>query len=183
VLSQWRGYCPPAGGYCLGIESQSLIQAFATKNFTILPCVYNWSSHSVLLEDAIDTILPGLLNIPPVPPDQLPRHADQIVQWFFGMIDEIAPIIKHPGFAEEKEWRAVSAPIRSDDPSFKLRPQGGLLKPYFEVPLDLANKKVRVVVGPIPHVNLAMNSCTMLLGKIGTPEYSVRPSAIPFRTL
>jgi len=88
LLSQWRGYCPPAGGYCLGIESQSLIKAFDTKNFTILPCVYDWSWQSVLLEDAIDTILPGLLNIPTVPPDQLPRLADQIVQWFLGKIDE-----------------------------------------------------------------------------------------------
>lgn len=86
----------------------------------MLPCVYDWSDHTVLLQDAIDTILPGLLNIPPGPLDQLPQRIKSILQYFFTKIHEVAPIIKHPGFAEEKEWRAVSAPIRIDDPDFKL---------------------------------------------------------------
>jgi hypothetical protein len=127
LLSQWRGYCPPGGGYCLGIESKSLIEAFGSKKFTMLPCVYSWFHHDLLLKDAINNTLPGLLKIPSVPLDQLPQHAEPIVQIFFGLIHEIAPIIKHPGFAEEKEWRvncSVTTTVMEPGPSKPFRTQG-----------------------------------------------------------
>jgi hypothetical protein len=41
------------------------------------------------------------------------------------MIHEVAPFIKDPGFVEEKEWRAVSAPIMFN--KLNVRPQGASL--------------------------------------------------------
>jgi hypothetical protein len=97
------------------------------------------------------------------------------------VIFEVAPIIKAGSFAEEKEWRAVSAPIASD--KLKVRPQGGLLKPYFEVPLKLQTARVKVVVGPGPHMELAMGSCGTLLARKPPISSQVERSFVPFRSL
>jgi Protein of unknown function (DUF2971) len=130
LLSQWRGCCPPAGGYCLGIDGESLIKNFRVVNFTIVPCVYDEGSHIELLNDVIEIALPELFTIPQMATEKLRSAAETIVKNFFRQIHVVAPFIKDPGFAEEKEWRAVSAPILFS--SLKVRPQGGLLKPYFE---------------------------------------------------
>jgi hypothetical protein len=74
LLSQWRGYCPTGAGYCLGIDSQSLITTFSQVKFTILPCEYNNFEQQVLLTDVINIVLPELLKIPQMSPDDLPQR-------------------------------------------------------------------------------------------------------------
>jgi hypothetical protein len=181
LLSQWRGYCPPEGGYCLGINSDALIKNFSVLDFTILPCVYDYSTQQELLNDVVEIVLPELLKLPQTSPGNLAAVAKPIVERFFLMIHEIAPIIKVPGFAEEKEWRAVSAPNTFN--KLKVRPQGGLLKPYFEVPLKLQAAKVRVVVGPGTHMELVMDACGILAASKHPVSVQIDRSSIPFRSL
>ena len=181
LLSQWCGYCPPTGGYCLGINSDALIKNFSVVSFTILPCVYDYFTQRDLVNDVVEIVLPELLKIPETSPQNLASVAKPILERFFLMIHEIAPIIKAQGFAEEKEWRAVSAPILFS--KLKVRPEGGLLKPYFEVPLNLQSARVRVVVGPNPHMELAMDPCGILVSGKHPVSTQIEPSLIPFRSL
>ena len=181
LLSQWRGYCPPSGGYCLGIKSDFLVEQFKKVHFTIIPCVYKYAEKHELLVDAIDITLPELLQTPEMDPERMQTVVEPIVQRFLAMIHEVAPIIKHPSFAEEKEWRAVSPLVPCN--LLEFRTQAGILKPYLEVPLELNSTEVQVVVGPSPHSNLGVESCMTLLTKYKIWYKPVECSSVPFRSL
>jgi hypothetical protein len=85
--------CPLEGGYCLGVDSETLINNFRVVKFTILPCVYDELSHLELLRDVIDTILPELFTIPKMALEKLASVGPDIVKNFFSMIHEVAPFI------------------------------------------------------------------------------------------
>jgi len=130
-----------------------------------------------MLNQAIDVVLPALHNIPSSTSiDQLHQDAPKLVDLFLGEILKVAPIIKDRGFEEEKEWKAVSAPITN----LEFRSQGDFLRPYFAVPLDLANKYMKVVVGPSPHAELARDSCELLIRWRNPLRYDILPSVVPF---
>jgi len=183
LLSQWRGYCPPEGGYCIGFVGQMLIDSFKSHKFTVLPCVYDENTKKALLEDVLDFTVPELIakrRRPTYLSSEL--LVEGALESFFRLFYEVAPIIKDSGFAEEKEWRAVSAPIPATDPRISYRPQGGLLKPYYELPLNLRDQPFPIIAGPTPHKDLALKSLVTVVAKNQLPA-TPQPSRIPFRNL
>jgi hypothetical protein len=47
LLSQWRGYCPPGGGYALGFRTSSLEACLHKQGFVLVRCVYNRSDQVI----------------------------------------------------------------------------------------------------------------------------------------
>jgi hypothetical protein len=104
--------------------------------------------------------------------------------------------LKHEGFREEREWRAVYSP--------QLRPSalvdssteivGGIPQRVYKVPLDakvdpvladleLARIFDRLIVGPSPYPWVMYEALAAALAKIGVPEAASRvvTSGIPIR--
>ena len=182
-LSQWRGYCPHEGGYSLGIPGQHLIDSFAPEKFTLVPCAYDSATQNDLVQDALDIALPELLKIPVLDHDKMQLAAEPIVHNLHLMLMEIAPFIKNERFSEEGEWRAVSAPIDVDHPNVAVRAQGNLLRPYYELPLNLKKTNFQIMIGPCRYPDLAVDSCSVLTINRGLGSCVYLRSEIPFRVV
>jgi hypothetical protein len=79
----------------------------------------------------------------------------------------VAPTIKHCAFHEEQEWRLISAPIPFGDSRWQVRAGRSMLIPYIPVtlaPSDAYLPIQDVVVGPTPHMDLAVRAAGVLLG-------------------
>ncbi|MBN9437155.1 DUF2971 domain-containing protein [Bosea sp. (in: a-proteobacteria)] len=120
----------------------------------------------------------------------------QAVYWLFQRLKMFALFTKHPGFAEEKEWRLVYFPDR--DEAKALHPlrhfitNGRGVEPKLRVPLgkettivglcldDIINS---IILGPSHSTLLAERSVKRMLELIGKEHLveKTRASAIPFR--
>ena len=83
----------------------------------------------------------------------------------------VPPIfMKHPSFAEEREWRAAKL-YKGDTVALRFRPGKSSLIPYIAIPLPVqhVDKELikRIVVGPTPKVEEAITAVKMLLRSNG----------------
>ncbi len=117
--------------------------------------------------------------------DDLARREGERFAWASILI---AAHMKHPKFADEREWRIVSVLPSTDGIGF--RESKSLLKPYVAIPLDPGDNVINdlgVVVGPSPHPLLAMRAAALLLatsqGGVGPRKILERVtwSSIPYR--
>jgi hypothetical protein len=94
---------------------------------------------------------------------------------------KIAPLLKHPDFKEEWEWRAIRL-CGSDDPSMDYHIKGAVAVPHSKVRLDMIPGEFpidEIIVGPGPHQALAQRGITPLAFKTGVR--SVGSSHTPLR--
>ena len=182
MLSQWRGYCPRGNGVSIGFDCAELKTIIGPQGFRLVPCVYERSEHSQLVTELIENTLnlfrgdlASSVNIKYA----LRNRSTEYMNYMF----TLAPIIKHPTFLEEREWRAVSFPIAFDHPQVAYREGTSMLTPYFVINLGVGGASLpieEVVVGPTPHMGLAMSAVSSFLGTHDI-VFSVTPSKIPFR--
>ena len=89
-----------------------------------------------------------------------------------------APLFKDSSFKEEWEWRIISMnPI-----NLTFRQGKSFLVPYLEIDLCDEGEHVKVkevVVGPTPHMELAMKACELFLRQ-HKAESKVTASVIPY---
>ncbi len=100
------------------------------------------------------------------------------------MIIKYAPLIKHPSFKEEREWRIVTT--SGHDYNYHkvdFREGKSFIVPYKKIPLVDEESSVdikEVIIGPTPHTELAEKSCKMYLGS-NWSKAKVTPCGIPYR--
>jgi hypothetical protein len=127
-------------------------------------------------------------------PDAYPTNESHPSQSYFPSFFEqeiallsVAALFKHPAFAAEREWRAVS----SVSPSYVTSParyRAGrtTLIPYKPFALSpRAGDKLKleqVFLGPTPENNLAMSALAKFLSASGvSPTGGIRASLLPYR--
>lgn len=183
LLSQWRAYCPPTGGFALGITPAVLRQK---SGHMLFPCVYDPERRHFLIGEAVGRIL-NRYRVEGGPQEQEPERLIRIAGYaaeFFGGVLLLAACFKDAGFKEEAEWRPI---IRSSiegesRPLFRTGRSG--LVPYVHTPLALGDRRLRideVIVGPNPHDALAKQAVVTLLDNLGVVHDGVRLSGIPYR--
>lgn len=185
LLSQWRAYCPLEGGYAIGFGSTALAAAAAKHHFVLAPCLYDEKDQIPLVEHVIDSVIRVFAGL-----SEDEKADDGVLEallpGFFHWFAKIAPLLKHPTFEEEHEWRLVSGLI-GNEPNAAYRPTKGLLIPYYRLPIvseDGTTRFEEIVVGPNPHQHLARLSMESFV--VSRPEFRVRrvrPSRTPFRRL
>lgn len=187
LLSQWRAYCPPAGGFSLGFDSNDLARTVRSQDFHLAPCIYNTREQRSLLRPVIDQAIKLFRRELLANDESVEEARERILPPFFSTFSRVAPVIKHRAFAEEREWRLISGLIRNDDPNMNYRPSRSMLIPYYN--LDLTDSGDRpfptgpIVIGPTSHVELSMSSVTGLLANEDVPWHSVSRSQVPYRIL
>jgi hypothetical protein len=175
MLSQWRAYCPDGSGFSLGFEYDFLRQRIEKQKFRIVRCVYDeavqrkaigdliaFAGHLVK-DDVVETAIKALLNA----------------------LIAIAPAMKHPSFAEEKEWRIVSSQVKTVDPQFGVRPGKSMAVPYFKFALEDEAESLLlsdVIVGPTPHMELSIMSAENALLVAKATCRVVKRSLVPYRS-
>jgi hypothetical protein len=102
LLSQWRAYANDGLGYSIGFHSDASWAHDATSRPLLLPVEYDKRKQLALLESIIQPLVDKLRNWDAasgaLPPETTRLRA---------IIDPVLPMLKNPGFEEEREWRLV----------------------------------------------------------------------------
>lgn len=193
LLSQWRGYARGTGGFAVGfkrIETERLAPEGLSSRLEFEPVNYDASAQRVEIReqllDAMERNRPSGKGA-----EALFDAYRSFLGGYFGTIGSKAHLYKHPGFAEEKEWR-ITVRLRRADlvgtgvPRFR----DGSLGPVPFVPVGVHSTTSpprlpirEIVVGPTQNPSLAERSVRLLLGSVGYghAEVTVTPSVIPLR--
>lgn len=184
LLSQWRGYCPNSIGYSIAFDDVQLQESMLRQGFRLVRCVYEEGLQRTIVDELIASAAELTREMSPT------SAAHQLLQ----QIPEIAPALKHPQFSEEREWRLVSkGPVNINHPQIRFRPARWTLIPYYLFQLCGESDKLnlaQVYVGPNPHMERAQNAAVLSLWSAGvkfprvknvSPQFDVRPSAVPYR--
>jgi hypothetical protein len=182
LLSQWRAYCPPGAGYSIGFDTATLSDIAATQGFSFVPCVYEADLQRALIAEAVAETMAAFS-------DALQRRSDldpsieESARGFAERVVQLAPMLKHPTFEEEKEWRLASGLIDHVHPEVHHRAGKSMLIPYYIMSLARASTELPIVevrVGPTPHPELAVASTFSMLKKVQARPVVTR-SGIPYR--
>jgi hypothetical protein len=181
LLSQWRGYASGGYGYSIGFNAGKLTTFSEKVNFTLGPCIYDKATQ----EDIVRQVCEYYLNSNNI-------NTLSLMQQFGAAIIKHGSFFKDPSFVDEEEWRLISESISARELDFRagksmIIPYCKIMKfhgPSDDTPID------HVIVGPCPHMDLAIQSVVMLLirEKIGKQSFSppgvmptVKGSIIPYR--
>ncbi|MGH3628057.1 MAG: DUF2971 domain-containing protein [Sciscionella sp.] len=186
LLSQWRGYPSTGGGYAIGFRSSVI-----ARNRMLRKVVYDEATQRQILGEMLRPACQHLAENADDSHDYIDRALLVGLRYHAAALAECSVCFKHPGFAEEKEWRLVRVNMRQGEapervtPSFRESATG--LLPYLPLELEREGDEERpiaeVVVGPNTHPDLAARAAAELLGSVGyaSPIGLVRQSSIPLR--
>ncbi len=184
-LGQWRGYCPRSGGVSLGFKSADLDALCEEQGFVLAKVSYGDYQdaknliHSTLLH--CSKKIYGAVSGDELSSKDFEEHAEEFATEAFRYLPLLAPILKHPSFRWEDEWRLISGPADSAD--LIARPTSTGLKLY--LPFQLQTESVRVesidcVIGP--NVDpIAMKSATTEVLRRHFPDVEVSRTESPYR--
>jgi hypothetical protein len=193
LLSQWRAYCPPGGGFSLGFDPELLLPNLRSQGFRLVKCLYDRRKQYALIGEIVGTWLTGVEGRYEA---FLGREHSQVggdervalAKFTAGLVRQLGEVgcaLKHWSFQEEREWRAVSVQPRSVD-TLSYREGRSMLVPYVPIQLTASSARsplVEVIVGPTPHVELSASSMTgFLRGAVPRQNVQVSRSATPYRS-
>jgi Protein of unknown function (DUF2971) len=186
VLSQWRAYCPTSGGVCVGIATAGLR---ARDDCLFLQCIYDADSQQTLILELVGHLLNRFRSFSPdAQEDAALLRLGTLGEEFFDGFLILASIFKHPGFAEEQEWRVLLVDSytldeaeRTENIHFREGRSG--LVPFVTYQISTRpdpNIFPEILVGPNPHISLACDAVKLLL-KVSEFKSTIVASKIPYR--
>lgn len=180
LLSQWRGYCPPGGGYSIGFRSDSLTQFSKTHELYLAPCVYDETKQEAIVKEAVTKIRDTTLKRWTGPEVEIEKIIEEHVVQFFIDFSRIASALKHPSFRQESEWRIISGLIANKNMSFRVRKF--MMLPYFSISFkDFEPFLIdEIIIGPAQEQSLAKSSLRQFVLQ-KKPDISIKTSKIPYR--
>lgn len=174
LLSQWRGYGGGTQGISITFEGKLLAEMFDVATGKPAEVIYyDEKSARAKLHGLLEIILMDFdeeLGAPGKTPSELAAES----------ILELAPRIKHAGFAEEKEWRFFIQRRPADQEDLHFFSRNGLLVPYLLVnapKLPISH----ITIGPSPHQLLNKQSIELLLKSEKYDDVKVSLSEVPYR--
>jgi hypothetical protein len=173
LLSQWRGYAGE-GGYAVGFRADALAQIVGLRDDNIFSGQLARVRYGL---DAARTAINELVdNTAPYAQGHWPTAA---YHQFMQIVLPVVATIKHPSFAEEKEWRILQFSWGlAQDVAF--RSSRTSILPYRCVELP-EGAIASVMIGPGYHPDVRKAGVLQLLDRLGLQEVDVRASASPLR--
>jgi hypothetical protein len=177
-LSQWRAYCPPEGGYEVIFDRKKLEEHLVRHGFELKPCIYDVD---VQLRIVSTVIAPIIERVGELKDDRAVDDAiEEALSKLATQLSIVAPVLKHPDFKEEKEWRAFAL-VASNDTRMHYHIKGSLVIPHCSLNLETHSSQfpvTEITVGPTAHQLLAMRGIGALKSKV-----SIGKSETPLRSL
>jgi hypothetical protein len=181
-LSQWRGYCTEGTGFSLGFEPKKLRMLAEKQNFVFEPCVYKEIDQAAKIRSIIPSADEEFNSLDA---SYFRKIGKERLDFLFKVFS-LAPLLKHPKFKEEEEWRLISNDQAICKRRLRFREGNSMIVPYFEFDLTRCNITIpikEIVIGPNPHRVLARNALEELLSANDIDPHAValRDSGIPYR--
>jgi hypothetical protein len=179
-LPQWRAYGGLTSGYAIGFNPGFLADVAKRERFLLAKCLYKQEEQAALIQALVAVVFSENVRMKedgryPVAPQG---------GYLAARLHKYAPILKHPSFAEEREWRMISLPLSCRLPRFEFRPGKSMAIPYYRVPLKESENEIKldeVVIGPTPHIEQSCNAARNFLVSRGLEDVPVNMSAVPYR--
>jgi hypothetical protein len=189
-LSMWRGFGGTSGRVALVFQVPVFPEVAEALNLTFSPVAYmNEEKVHVSMNTVIDNIKANAEFL-----QTLDRQV--ILGWLFLMLLVGVTCVKHAGFSEEKEWRAIYQPSRAASPlmAYSTEVFGGIPQIIYKIPLDKSASPElepldfavmfdRLIVGPSPYPWAMYEAFVDALTKVGVANAKerIRISEIPLR--
>jgi hypothetical protein len=177
VLSAWRAYGKDGRGICLSFESQHFISfSKGAIGFRLSRVIYDDRLQAQIVDELLNEGYKLCCRM---------NDQKEAIKCAVAALMFVMPILKHPDFAEEKEWRLIYLP-KDEDPSASNRKffvRGDLIIPYYSM-RNTSDDKVsstpqiaEIMVGPSTHQALNLRSIEFLRARA-----AVKSSHIPYRS-
>jgi hypothetical protein len=174
-LSQWRAY----GGYEVTFDVAELEVILRRYEFQLKPCIYDPEEQRRIIDGIVRPIIADRDSI--TDEQSLMGAANDLQFRLARELAVVAPVLKHPDFKEEKEWRAFGI-VHPDDPHMSYHIRGAVIVPHCNLELKAGASPTplrEIKVGPHPHQSLAVQGLKILTRH---SQIGVTASSTPFRT-
>lgn len=190
-LSMWRAFGGNSGRVAIVLKVPWFSEAGETLRIQFSPVSYMGQ------DDVYDEVFRVIGNIRQNVDFLRAAGRETLIGYIFMMLSTGVTCVKHEGFHEEREWRAIYAPKRV--PSLLMEQEtatvGGIPQTVFKLPLDagvstaivnldFSNLFDRLIIGPSQYAGAMAESFMNALAAIGVPDVAKRVciSGIPIRT-
>lgn len=197
VLSQWRAYASDAKGYSVGIKVGSILNeengSLLAEGDTLdcFQVIYDPARQTAIIDDVVQRVADGFAES--MADIEVSERQEALISfnvYLASCIQRLALIFKHPGFAEESEWRVIhtkkmtaGAHRRDDGLPPKSRVRDGSLVPYTEIPLRSESGSAirKVILGPKNGAKGERLEPDFALKSLVGPDVEIRRSLVPYR--
>lgn len=191
-LSQWRAYGGESGSFALGFNP-AILQKYSSQQkitgFNLYKCVYEDTEHSALCKNFVSAALQEFQKTVNTGEDAA-KESPRIYQEAYECFRKIAPLIKHPDFKQEEEWRLVSEVLDLKARPFHFREGKTCAVPYIEFSLldeqpentNQAPNCVYLLSGP-PQAHSANVLPLGYCADFKLQPSSIEPSLTPYRNV
>ena len=193
LLSQWRAYCPPSGGFAIGISSNQLREVAVEQGFFLSPCLYDYQQKEALVREIFNHhYVFALKKMNEVPPHSRSEFfIRDLAVLFTRELSKYGAILKHESFKEEKEWRLVSYSRGVNHSSVEHRAGSHTIIPYLDFHLksdrhpNLArpgsDEQIMVISGPTRDFVATGFAMQSLMHKEFPEGFSMSNTSTPYR--
>jgi hypothetical protein len=187
LLSQWRGYCEDGSGYSLGFALSRLQNCVRQAGFIMKPCTYDEREQTNAIGELIRKASDRFVLEVGKSGENWDAKSKYIAADILIEFIQLAPFLKNPQFAEEREWRIVANLQTNKVKSLiKFRPSRTMIVPYIEIPLPTEAGCLvieEVFIGPTSDRELSSASVELLLTSRNVTCSRVKCSTIPYRAV
>jgi Protein of unknown function (DUF2971) len=187
-LSQWRGYGGGEGGYSIEFDSVYLRGMSHPGQVLLGKIEYDEVKQNAFLDDllkrTISFFLDGIKKQRAPTREEWANDFLACWSWYNALF---APMIKHPKFKEEREWRLLYPLNDEAIPRMRYLQRSSMLTKHVPIRLMTQDGKPRlplksVIVGPCRHVDISKISVG---DRLRTYEYStpVFTTEIPYQAI
>ena len=182
-LSQWRAYSGGENGYSIGFDGAQLRSKFYEAHSHLMPVAYR-EAHQQNLADALAEATLRFFRegfAKSNAPSRKDFESEFLRDWG-ELIVIFAPLMKHPTFAAEAEWRIVRLLRPGDEKRLVIRQKQTLLARHLPLDLCVGDRMplVKVIVGPSRHKDVSRISVGDLLKKHEYDPDLAGLSKVPF---
>jgi hypothetical protein len=187
-LSQWRGYGGGEGGYSIEFDSIHLRGMSHQQQVFLGKIEYDEVKQNAFFDDLLKQTISFFLD--GIEKQRAPTREDwanDFLACWSWHVALFAPMIKHPKFKEEREWRLLYPFNDEAIPRMRYLQRSSMLTKHVPIRLMMQDEKPRlplksVIVGPCRHVDISKISVGDLLR---TYEYAVSVFAtkIPYQAI
>ncbi|HEX3487546.1 MAG TPA: DUF2971 domain-containing protein [Micropepsaceae bacterium] len=183
-LSQWRAY----GGYCIEFNARELLQAARQQGYALASCIYDSDDQTQLIRSAAGKMAEIYSRRKSgFEPTKRHIYGHKLFQEMMHHLSWLAPLLKHPTFREENEWRIYKRRPDGDSSGIEFTSRHSMITGHIAVDLrrqigtGLLLPVTKILVGPGRNVSLSCVAISAMLNQIGYTNIEVIDCKVPFR--
>lgn len=196
-LSQWRAYGGGEGGYAIGFKADGLVSTAFPDKALLAPVYYDEAVHADVAQKVAAAtfrfFLEGLKSRGGNAGATVDDWCDAFLDGWSRAITYLGPVVKHPKFEPEHEWRLIRQLRDEDRPKMEYVQKQMMMSRH--LPLNLGrssaeNKRsllpiAEIMVGPSRYKEISRISVGDLLLTNGYAPETVKVSIsdVPFQTV